>query len=112
VIEIIREGLSGPISWYHGVGTALAVTLVAISLYLRTRSKPTKPPTVDAFPALVWTWLAMSVFWIIGVFYAESLDGLLTHELGETLTTAFLPTVVPPLILASVARILASLSRP
>ena len=27
--------------------------------------------------------MAISVFWIAGVFFSESLDGQLTHELGE-----------------------------
>jgi hypothetical protein len=54
----------------------------------------------------------MSVLWVAGVFYFESLDGLLVQELGEVLTTALVPTVAPPLILAGVVRIAGSLARP
>jgi hypothetical protein len=110
--EIIRDGLSGPLSWYQGLGIALAATLVGVAAYLGTRSRSKGVSITYTFPSLLWPWLAMSAFWIIGVFYVESLDGLLAQELGEVFTTAFVPPIVPPVVIAGITRILADISRP
>jgi hypothetical protein len=58
------------------------------------------------------SWFVGSALWIASVFYVESLDGLLLKELGEVLTTAFIPPVLPPLALAVLVRVLAGMYRP
>jgi hypothetical protein len=113
MIEIIRVGLSGPISWYEGLGIALAVALVGLAVYLGTRTASReKPLIVYTLAPYLWLWLAMSVLWIVGVFYLESLDGLWGDELGEVFSTALVPVIVPPLVFATVGRIFAERSRP
>jgi hypothetical protein len=57
-------------------------------------------------------WLLASAIWIIAVVYGESLDGLLFRELGEVISTALLPPILPPLVLAGTVRILANVCRP
>src|ERR1700721_1640109 len=112
MVEIIRDGLSGPLSWYHGLGGALAVALVAVAAGRRSPFKFAGSPSPYSLSSPHWPWFVMSALWIVGVFYAESLDGLLSEELGEVLTTALVPPIVPPLVIAGVTRVLAEISRP
>jgi hypothetical protein len=45
-------------------------------------------------------WLVLSVLWVTGVVYGESLDGLMFQELGEVIATALLPPLIPPIVFA------------
>lgn len=61
---------------------------------------------------LTIVWLAMSVLWIAGYLYVESLDGQMLYELGEIIPMALLPPLLPPLLLAGTVHVLAGLYRP
>lgn len=109
--DLIRDGLSGRLSWYHALAVALGAAMVTAVFYLRSRSTPAVSATYSS-RVLRWTWLVLSVCWIFGVFYAESLDGLLIQELGEVLITAFVPVIVPPVVIVGIVHLLADISRP
>jgi hypothetical protein len=63
-------------------------------------------------PTTLRLWVAISVFWVAGVFFFESLDGQLTDELGEVFATAFLPPILPRVALAGIVWLIADLFRP
>jgi hypothetical protein len=61
---------------------------------------------------LTVAWLGMSVLWIAGYLYVESLDGQMLYELGEIITMTLLPPSLPPLLLTGAVHVLAGLYRP
>jgi hypothetical protein len=67
---------------------------------------------IGSNPTTLRLWLAIPVLWIAGVFYVETLDGQLTHELGEVFATAFLPPILPRVALAGLVWIIADVFRP
>jgi hypothetical protein len=60
-------------------------------------------------PSLLWSWLVLSAIWIAGIFFFEPLARSSSHAV---LSTAFLPPLVPPLLLNLVVRVLAQCFRP
>lgn len=110
MITFLRDGLMGPLTPYHVFGIILAflLTVAVVALHRRVR-----PGNSVSYPPLVlfWSWLVLSIMWIVGVVYAESLDGHLSEELPEVAATALLPTVVPPLVITVVVRIREYVSR-
>ena len=63
-------------------------------------------------PAILRYWPGFSALWLAGVFFFESLDGLLFKELGEVLPIALLPPLLPPLLLTALIGALANQNRP
>ena len=64
MIDLIRDGLSGRLSWYHALGVALGAAIVMAIVYLRGRSRPA---VAVSYPSSVlrWSWLALSICWIL-----------------------------------------------
>ena len=61
-------------------------------------------------PSLLWPWLVLSAIWIAGVFFFEPLAG--RSALVAIFSIAFLPPLVPPLLLNLLVRVLAQCFRP
>jgi hypothetical protein len=63
-------------------------------------------------PSLLWPWLVLSAIWVAGVFFFEPLAGRSSRSLVVVFSTAFLPPLVPPLLLNLLVRVLAQCFRP
>jgi hypothetical protein len=69
-------------------------------------ARPSSPSTV------LRAWLALSVLWVAGVIYGESLDGLLFQELGEVIATALIPPLLPLAVFSAFMWVIVDLDRP
>lgn len=76
-------------------------------------SRPHLPATHAAEPpSLLIPWLIGSAIWIGGVFFFASLGRKIGQGLVEIYLIAFIPSLLPPLILAGIVRLLAESFRP
>jgi hypothetical protein len=69
-------------------------------------------PSANRHPSLLWPWLVLSAIWIAGVFFFEAPEESISWELVEVIVLAFLPPLVPPLLLSLMVRVLAGCFRP
>ena len=102
--DLPHEAPDRPSSRRQSIGIAATATLGALAASLRFHARP---KVAVGHLSLLGPWLIMSGLWIVGVVYGESLDGLLLQEWGEVLTTALVPTILPPLLLAGYVALVA-----
>jgi len=103
-----KRGAPGGAESSSRAGTPLGGSVTA------SFSRGDKRGFADAFGGAVpvWAaWLAVSVLWIAGVFFFESLAGQLRRELAEVIPTALLPPILPVLTFGALSRVRSDRSR-